>query len=128
MHLVFIGRYEIMNFFCFIWHGYLKLLSDNSQDLFSFDYLVCIPSGIYLFKFNNRNTRTMSEICYSKLTIKTSTDFIHFSGVSIVDFEQVYACWYNSYLCSHICFSICSKCCRILKAFNPSTPGVPKRK
>ena len=28
------------------------------------------PAGIYLFKANNRNTRTMCEIC-SKLTIKT---------------------------------------------------------
>ena len=28
------------------------------------------PAGIYLFKVNNRNTRTRCEIC-SKLTIKT---------------------------------------------------------
>ena len=28
------------------------------------------PVGIYLFKFNNRNTRARCEIC-SKLTIKT---------------------------------------------------------
>ena len=28
------------------------------------------PGGIFLFKFNNGNTRTMCEIC-SKLTIKT---------------------------------------------------------
>ena len=28
------------------------------------------PTGIYLLKVNNRNTRTISEIC-SKLTIKT---------------------------------------------------------
>ena len=28
------------------------------------------PAGIYLFKFNNGNTRAMCEIC-SKLTIKT---------------------------------------------------------
>ena len=30
------------------------------------------PAGIYLFKVNNRNNRTMCEIC-SKLTIKIST-------------------------------------------------------
>ena len=30
-----------------------------------------IPAGIFLFKVNNRNTRTRCEIC-SKLTIKTS--------------------------------------------------------
>ena len=29
-----------------------------------------IPAGIYLFKVNNRNTRTRYEIC-SKLAIKT---------------------------------------------------------
>ena len=29
------------------------------------------PANIYLFKFNNRNTRKRSEIC-SKLTIKTA--------------------------------------------------------
>ena len=28
------------------------------------------PAGIYMFKVNNRNTRTRCEIC-SKLTIKT---------------------------------------------------------
>ena len=55
------------------------------------------PAGIYLFKVNNRNTRTMCEIC-SELTIKTPerrqgrhtvkvlTNFTHCSGVSIVDF------------------------------------------
>ena len=31
---------------------------------------VTIPDGIYLFKVNNRNTRTRCEIC-SKLTINT---------------------------------------------------------
>ena len=30
----------------------------------------CDPAGIYMFKVNNRNTRTRFEIC-SKLTIKT---------------------------------------------------------
>ena len=29
-----------------------------------------VPAGNYMFKFNNRNTRTRCEIC-SKLTIKT---------------------------------------------------------
>ena len=39
-----------------------------------------MPTGIYLFKLNNGNTRAISEIC-SKLTVKTQ------SHVSIVDFE-----------------------------------------
>ena len=34
-------------------------------------------AGIYLFKYNNRNTRTRCEIC-SKLTIKT-VNFEHIS-------------------------------------------------
>ena len=54
-------------------------------------------SGFYLFKVNNRNTRTKWEI-YSNLLIKTPVwyvyhwlhiDFKHYSCVSIVDFEEV---------------------------------------
>ena len=47
-----------------------------SSHLSSFDWFVLwlynsiIPGSIYLFKFNNRNSRTRYEIC-SKLTIKT---------------------------------------------------------
>ena len=43
-----------------------------------------IPAGIYLFKRNDRNTRTRSEIC-SKLTIKTRGR----AGVYIVKFEHI---------------------------------------
>ena len=53
------------------------------------------PAGIYLFKINNRNSRTMCETC-SKLTIKTPDDVIDFtncSAVSTVEFEQVNAEW-----------------------------------
>ena len=39
------------------------------------------PAGIYLLKFNNRNTKTRCEIC-SKLTIKTQ-------GAFIVNFEHL---------------------------------------
>ena len=47
------------------------------------------PAGIYLFKVNNRNTRTRCEIC-SKLTIKTP-ERRHWrrSGVFIVNFEHI---------------------------------------
>ena len=46
------------------------------------------PGGIYLLKFNNRNTRTRHEIC-SKLTIKTPERRHWFrSGVFIVSFEH----------------------------------------
>ena len=40
-----------------------------------------IPAGNYMFKVNNRNTRTRCEIC-SKLTIKIP-------GIFIVKFENI---------------------------------------
>ena len=43
------------------------------------------PAGNYMFKVNNRNTRTRCEIC-SKLTIKTLE--CH-SGIFIVNFENI---------------------------------------
>ena len=61
------------------------------------------PAGNYMFKANNKNTRTRFEIC-SKLTIKTSErrdwrrsgvfilnfeHFTPFSSVFINNFEQV---------------------------------------
>ena len=61
-----------------------------------------IPSGNYMLKINNRNTRTRCEIC-SKLTIKIMasfwclcflwTYFTPSSSVSIVNFETVNAGW-----------------------------------
>ena len=57
-----------------------------------FKILINIPAGNYMFKVNNRNTRTKCET-YSKLAIKTPerTCFIPCSGVSIVNFEQINA-------------------------------------
>ena len=46
------------------------------------------PAGMYLFKVNNRNTRTICDIC-SKLTIKTLEWRRRRSGVFIVNFEQI---------------------------------------
>ena len=47
------------------------------------------PAGIYLFKVNNRNTRTRCEIC-SKLTINTpELRQWRRSGVFIVNFEHI---------------------------------------
>ena len=51
-----------------------------------------LPVGNYLFKVENRNTRTRSEIC-SKLTIKISE---RRSSESIAIFEQVNADWAKS--------------------------------
>ena len=67
------------------------------------------PANIYLFKFNNKNSKNRCEIC-SKLTIETPerrlmyftpfdvlmyfwTYFTPFSAVSVVDFEQVNISW-----------------------------------
>ena len=66
------------------------------------------PGGNVMFKVNNRNTRTRSEIC-SRLTMKTTgrcqwrrsngfiVKFEHIftpcSSVSIVNFEQAIAGW-----------------------------------
>ena len=46
------------------------------------------PSGNYMFKFINRNTRTRCEIC-SKLTIKIPEYQWHHSGILIVNFEHI---------------------------------------
>ena len=45
------------------------------------------PAGIYLFKVNNGNTRTICKMC-SKLIIKTQERRQYHSGVFIVNFEQ----------------------------------------
>ena len=63
------------------------------------------PTGIYLLKVTNRNTRTRCEIS-SKLTIKTPercqwTYFTPCSNVSIVNFEQVNAGWGRTFLHSY---------------------------
>ena len=52
-------------------------------------FLGRLPAGIYMFKVNNRNTRTRCEIC-SKLTI-TTLEQLHWrrSGVFIVNFKHI---------------------------------------
>ena len=50
---------------------------------------VPLPVGIYMFKVNNKNTRTRCEIC-SKLTVKTTERRKwRCSGVCIVNFEHI---------------------------------------
>ena len=53
------------------------------------DYVNQFPAGNYMFKINDRNTRTRCKIC-SKLTIKTQ-ERRHWrrSGVFIVNFEHI---------------------------------------
>ena len=46
------------------------------------------PVGIYLLKFNNRNTRTKCGIC-SELKITTPNQKDTRSGVFVVNFEHI---------------------------------------
>ena len=63
---------------------------------FVFSFLIlCSSAGNFMFKVNNRNTRTRCEIC-SNLTIKIPERchyFTPYSSVSIVNFEHVIADW-----------------------------------
>ena len=75
--------------------AYLKSLFSFQKVTFTKLFPIYIPVGIYMFKVNNKNTRTMCEIC-SKLTIKTPwTCFTpcSCSSVSIAKFEKVNADW-----------------------------------
>ena len=54
-------------------------------------YNLC-PANNYIFKFNNRNTRTKYEIC-SGVVIVNFKHFTPCSSVSVVNFEQVNAGW-----------------------------------
>ena len=54
-------------------------------------------ANIYLFKANNRNTRQRCEL-YPKLTITPGWRQWCRSGVSIVHFEHVFACWWNIFI------------------------------
>ena len=54
-----------------------------------FEILINIPAGNYMFKVNNRNTRTKCEI-YSKLTKKiTERRRWRRSGIIIFGFEHI---------------------------------------
>ena len=70
--------------------GYLMLINRVKLMLLILkQYLLSIPAGIYLLKVNNKNIRTMCEIC-SKLTIKIPERH-HWgrSGIFIVNFEHI---------------------------------------
>ena len=56
-----------------------------------FLYRKIILAGNYMFKVNNRNTRTSYEMCskLAKNLLLTLTIFTHCSSVSIVNFELV---------------------------------------
>ena len=50
--------------FCYF---YIRITSNLLFTKYAFDFMVDFPTGIYLFKVNNRNTRTKCEICSTSL-------------------------------------------------------------
>ena len=70
-----------------------------------------IPAGIYLFKINNRNTRTICEI-YSMLTIKTpKRRQWRRSGLFIVNSLNRFHIFF---LCSHCWFWTNAGCVKVI--------------
>ena len=70
-----------------------------------------IPAGMYLFKVNDGNTRTMFEVC-----LKLS--FAHFCGVSIVKFQQLISGWYITLLQHNFAVVLTCLSPNMLKATN----------
>ena len=74
------------------------------KTLFQFFESYQNPAGNYMFKVNNRNTRTRCEI-YSKLTIKIpECGIINFA---IVNFEHVMTGWEGATKIVQACESCC---------------------
>ena len=69
----------------FLWNDSFMFLWDTLFNLFGLSlgllFLLVSPAGNYMFKINNRNTRTKCEIC-SKLTI--IVNFQHISHLVLV--------------------------------------------
>ena len=66
----------------------LTILSYQCQTFKILKKFSHILAGIYFFKVNNGNARTMCEVC-SKLSKKTPQRERRRSGVFIVNFEQI---------------------------------------
>ena len=64
-----------------------SIILNLKKSLYSFNPNSSCPAGNYIFKVNNRNTRTRCEIC-SKLTIKIPERWRR-SGTFIVNFEHI---------------------------------------
>ena len=74
----------------YYWYREKQSKQNASLDYYSkIETLEFDPAGIYMFKVNNRNTRTRCERC-SKLTIKIpELRQLCLSGVFIVNFEHI---------------------------------------
>ena len=70
-------------------HCHFDIIKWNANSNKYFQYFKLNPAGNYMFKVNNRNSRTRCETC-SKLTIKTpERRHCHRSDVFIVNFEHI---------------------------------------
>ena len=69
-------------------YHFMKFIRSNSSTASIHYSSRSNPTGNYMLKVNNRNTRTRCEIC-SKLT--NMFNFFYYSSVSVVNFEHVNA-------------------------------------
>ena len=85
---IFFNKIFLINFYYFLRPGQ-NFETTTSHKLFLQKVLLYMifPTGIYLLKVNNKNTRTRSEIC-SKFVNKFKC--LH---LSVVNFEHVIAGW-----------------------------------
>ena len=73
----------------FCWMIFFNMFAVNCEYAFSRQANLICPVGIYMFKVNNRNTRTRHKIC-SKLTIETPERCQwHHYGVFMANFEHI---------------------------------------
>ena len=85
-HQFLISLEEMPTGMCAQWFSFFGWsLSQLKRNILNIHCAGFLPSGICMFKFNNRNTRTRCEIC-SKSIIKTPE---RRSGIFNVDFEHV---------------------------------------
>ena len=89
-----------------------KILNENNNISFC-TTLKCVlhPAGNYMFKVNNKNSRTRCEIC-SKLTVKTSSLLTLNIFHILFYFEQVNAGW------AVYCTLVTLKTDKVLEIFN----------
>ena len=101
-------EFSAHSYFKKIWHGVRKIIPiDLSQKHFSklrnalalnhyyleFSVRLMSPTGIYLFEVNNRNSRTMWEICLN-LTININDVVLVSSMLTLNRFHTLFWCFH----------------------------------
>ena len=59
------------------------------------NFVFCHSTGIYLFKVNNGNTRTICNNCSKLIILLILNGFTQWAGAFIADFAQVNGGWEN---------------------------------